>query len=75
MSREGASMAGMRMFKCYSCGHGWEEPYGTGRPMTCPKCGSNNIHRADVDRGRRSVARGYGAGRRQTGPERPGEEG
>jgi predicted RNA-binding Zn-ribbon protein involved in translation (DUF1610 family) len=56
-------MAGMRKFRCYACQHEWEEPYGTGRPAVCPKCGNNNIHRADSDRGRRGQAGGYGGGR------------
>ena len=42
----------MRKFKCYACGNEWEEPFGTGRPETCPKCGSANIHRIDPGRGR-----------------------
>jgi predicted DNA-binding protein (UPF0251 family) len=40
-----------RKFKCYDCGHEWEEPHGTGRPDKCPKCGSTNIHRTPEDRG------------------------
>ena len=34
-----------RKFGCHACGHGWEEPYGSGRPGECPKCGDANIHR------------------------------
>jgi len=36
-----------RKFKCYACNHTWEIPYGTGRPKKCPKCGSENFHRAN----------------------------
>jgi len=41
----------LKKFKCYECGYEWEVPYGTGRPLKCPKCGSSNIHRAPEDRG------------------------
>jgi DNA-directed RNA polymerase subunit RPC12/RpoP len=44
--------AGTRKFECFDCGKKWEEPYGTGRPLSCPSCGSRNIHRAAEDRGR-----------------------
>ncbi len=40
-----------RRFKCHDCGNEWEESYGTGRPVECPKCSSANIHRAPEDRG------------------------
>ena len=56
-------MAMMRRFKCYACGNVWEVPYGTGRPSTCPKCGSNNIHRAEEDRGPPGGRGGYRSGR------------
>ncbi len=42
----------MRKFRCFDCGHEWEEPFGTGRPEACPKCGSPNIHRVDAGRRR-----------------------
>ncbi len=51
----------MRKFKCYDCRYEWEEPFGTGRPESCPKCGSVNIHRVDA-----------GAGRGRGGPKGPG---
>ena len=63
------TMIGSRKFRCFDCGYEWEEPFGTGRmgaDMTCPKCGSKNVHRVDnnpppgTGRGR---ATGYGAGR------------
>lgn len=44
-------LTGKRKFKCYDCQHEWEEPYGTGRPQKCLKCGSVNIHRHSKDRG------------------------
>ena len=44
-------MSEMRKFKCSSCQHAWELPYGTGRPLGCPSCKSDNIHRAVEDRG------------------------
>jgi Zn finger protein HypA/HybF involved in hydrogenase expression len=40
-----------RKFICYNCQNRWEEPYETGRPEKCPKCGSPNIHRPPEDRG------------------------
>ncbi len=42
---------GERLFKCYDCENEWKEPYGTPRPVKCPKCKSMNIHRAPEDRG------------------------
>jgi predicted DNA-binding protein (UPF0251 family) len=55
----------MRKFKCHSCQHTWEIPYGTGRPGDCPSCRSATIHRAEEDRGfaaggRRCVGQGRG---------------
>ncbi|HUL30820.1 MAG TPA: DUF134 domain-containing protein [Thermodesulfobacteriota bacterium] len=52
-------MASMRKFKCSDCQRTWELPYGTGRPQDCPSCKSNNIHRAEEDRG---YGRGFGKG-------------
>ncbi len=34
-----------REFRCFSCGHEWTVPYGTGRVLSCPKCGSFRIKR------------------------------
>jgi predicted DNA-binding protein (UPF0251 family) len=39
--------AGMRHFKCESCRHGWSLPLGTGRPESCPSCGSEAFRRTD----------------------------
>jgi len=46
---------GERGFKCYDCGNGWEEPFGTGRPQGCPMCHSVNVCR-EVG----GYTRGYG---------------
>ena len=40
----------MRKFKCEKCQHEWEEEFGRGKrgaEMSCPKCGSGEIHRTD----------------------------
>ena len=40
----------MRKFKCEKCKHEWEEEFGIGKrgtDMSCPKCGSREIHRID----------------------------
>ena len=58
-------MAAMRKFKCFECQHSWGLPYGTGRPENCPSCKSDNIHRAQEDRGCvRDVGRGQRSCRR-----------
>ncbi|UZJ38725.1 MULTISPECIES: hypothetical protein [Prosthecochloris] len=68
-----------RMFYCADCRHTWSVPFGAGRPQTCPKCGSNAIHREHVDepagplglgQARRSGS-GFG-GRGACGAGRPG---
>ncbi len=54
-------MPSTRKFRCDECQHGWELPYGTGRPTGCPSCKSGNIHRAEEDRGlARKAQRGQG---------------
>jgi DNA-directed RNA polymerase subunit RPC12/RpoP len=61
-------MTDIRHFRCYECKHEWSVPYGTGQSglqMKCPKCGSANIHRAEVavpgkGRGPSPVGRGRG---------------
>ena len=53
----------MRKFLCYDCKKEWEVPYGTGRPQTCPQCGSVNIHRHPEDRGGWGWDGGRGRGR------------
>lgn len=55
-----------RKFRCSDCDHTFEVAYGTGTPgasMTCPNCGSKNVHRAEEDRGYNRGGRGAGRGR------------
>ena len=60
-------MVAQRKFTCFDCKHQFQVPYDTGKPgaqMTCPKCGSANVHRAAGDRGyARSGSGGFGTGR------------
>ena len=35
----------VRVFHCGYCGHEWEEPVGTGRPLHCPSCGNADFFR------------------------------
>ena len=49
--------AGVRKFECLGCGKKWDEPFGTGRPTSCPSCGSRDIRRAAEDRARRGACR------------------
>jgi uncharacterized protein len=44
-------MADMRTFLCSKCEHEWQEPFGTGRPDSCPECGSTDFTRTDSLRG------------------------
>lgn len=53
------AVTAMRTFVCEGCGHRWEVPCGTGRPLECPACHEQNFHRAEKQRGR-----GCGDGRR-----------
>jgi predicted DNA-binding protein (UPF0251 family) len=34
-----------RIFMCRKCNNKWEEPKGTGRPKSCPKCTDDDIYR------------------------------
>jgi len=34
-----------RQFECDDCRHSWEWPYGKGRPVSCPFCKRESIHR------------------------------
>jgi len=34
-----------RIFMCRKCDKKWEEPQGTGRPKSCPKCNDDDIYR------------------------------
>jgi len=54
-----------RRFTCYECKHEWAIPYGSGRPGECPECKSQNIHRAQQDRGWARGNHGGGRGRRR----------
>jgi len=49
-----------RNFVCYECKNEWTCAYGSGRPGGCPKCNSQNIHRAPQDRGWAKAGRGRG---------------
>jgi len=40
-------MSEAREFKCDSCQHTWEVPFGTCRPSECPECKGKNLHRTD----------------------------
>ena len=54
-------MPSVRTFMCHDCHHSWGLPYGTGRPGNCPTCKSENIGRAEEDKGRGSgVGKGQG---------------
>jgi len=35
----------LRTFMCRDCTHRWVEPWGTGRPQSCPKCHNENFYR------------------------------
>ena len=58
-------MAQKRMFQCSDCEHSWEVPFGTGRPVACPQCKGNNLHRTDAARGHGGSGRGMRCRRRQ----------
>ena len=61
-------IAAVRKFKCYACQHAWELPYGTGKRGNCPSCKSENIHRAEEDRGNNRIGlAGQGRGCRRRG--------
>lgn len=47
-----------RMFYCADCGNTWSVPFGTGRPESCVKCGSNAIHRKHNDETQAIAGRG-----------------
>ncbi|MFX0168932.1 MAG: DUF134 domain-containing protein [Candidatus Hodarchaeota archaeon] len=35
----------VRWFRCFTCQHQWTEPFGTGRPSSCPHCQSLYLRR------------------------------
>lgn len=51
-------MAAERIFLCRQCGHKWSVPCGTGRPASCAVCRSQDIARAEEDRGAGKARRG-----------------
>ena len=60
-------MPSERKFRCHDCHHSWGLPYGTGRPGNCPTCKSENISRAEGEKGSgRGARRGQGKCCRQT---------
>ena len=60
-------MPPMRRFECSECSHVFDVPFGTGRPMACPRCGSSSIYRKDGNMGMGRGRGGYGRGRRFRG--------
>jgi uncharacterized protein len=58
-------MAQKRVFSCGACNHTWEEPFGTGRPEACPKCGSDLFSRLDAGQGRGGRRHGINCQRQQ----------
>lgn len=51
-------MTQQRVFSCNACDHSWEEPFGTGRPVVCPKCGSDLVWRINAGQGHGGRHRG-----------------
>ncbi|TCD47136.1 DUF134 domain-containing protein [Chlorobium sp. N1] len=49
-------MTEKRIFRCASCGHEWSIEHGVQRPVVCPSCNSENIHRS-------TPGGGFGGGR------------
>jgi predicted DNA-binding protein (UPF0251 family) len=64
-------MAGVRHFRCDSCQHEWQAPFGTGRPVGCPACASLDFRR--VDGSGAEACGSFGRGRSRLGRrQRPG---
>jgi predicted DNA-binding protein (UPF0251 family) len=53
----------LRSFACPACRHRWQEPFGTGRPEACPRCGGKAFRR--VDGGGGGPGGGHAAGVRR----------
>lgn len=53
--RGGSYVVSARRFECASCEHRWDEPFGTGRPRSCPECGSPEIGRAGGESARKGA--------------------
>lgn len=49
-------MSEERKFKCAACGHAWSVAFGVARPVECPACKSEHIHRL-------TPGGGFGGGR------------
>jgi predicted DNA-binding protein (UPF0251 family) len=49
-----------RRHKCQNCENEWEEPYGTGKPIRCPKCGCTNICKDSDDGSHQERVKGHG---------------
>jgi predicted DNA-binding protein (UPF0251 family) len=47
------AFVGRRQLRCEECRHEWSLPFGTGRPESCPSCGSNSFRRVDAGPGAR----------------------
>jgi hypothetical protein len=65
----------MRTFECADCQHAWQLMFGTGgrgRDLSCPQCGSRNVHRAEQDRGWGGGWR-HGQTNQTAEPSRPGQ--
>lgn len=61
-------MTETRKFRCRECGHTWDTPHETGRPIECPACRGKNIHRAEEEQGGgRGAGRRLGRGRHRAG--------
>jgi uncharacterized protein len=54
------TMTEKRNFQCDGCGHTWDEPFGTGRPPSCPRCKGPDIHRSESQRGPHAAGRRAG---------------
>ncbi len=56
-----------RVFMCLDCDHQWEEPFGTGRPDSCPACQSLHFVRSETSEKSGPGYKGRGAGKRFQG--------
>lgn len=54
---EGGNVITRRKFACPECAHVRELPFGSGRRVECPNCGSSQSFRADDQRGRHGNGR------------------
>lgn len=53
-------MSEAREFRCDSCQHTWEVPFGICRPAECPECKSKNLHRTETNCGTGCGCHGHG---------------